>query len=282
MTIDNQLRLPPTSSIEQKPPKSRRKNGRKPFIQRAGFAEKVLWDWLMLLGVLTIPVAVAFATIMFSHQQTLNSQAASERQHQTDLQIAEDQQQQNILQTYLDRMGDLLLAGKLQVSKPDQEGQELGRVRTLIVLSSLDAERKRVVMQFLYEANLITTGKSIVNLSGADLSVANLSGMTLYEVDLSGANLSGANLSGVDLSGANLTGAILSEANFKGAILLGDDLRRAQLDRADLRGADLTGANVTDTDLDLANLNGTIITPYQLAQILHLRGATMPDGSIHP
>jgi len=282
MATDNQLWVPPTSSKDEERPKSDRKNGRKPIIKGTGFTEKALWDWLMLIGVLTIPVAVAFATITFSHQQTLNSQAASEKQHQTDLQIAADQQRQTILQTYLDRMGELLLANKLQVSKPNQEGSELARVRTLIVLSSLDSERKRVVIQFLYETNLITAGKSIVNLSGADLSGVNLSGMTLIGADLSGANLSEANLYEVDLSGANLGGATFSEANLKGASLRGTSLRRSQLDRADLRGADLTGAILYDVDLGFANLTGCIINPYQLVQILNLRGATMPDGSIHP
>jgi hypothetical protein len=32
----------------------------------------------------------------------------------------------------------------------------------------------------------------------------------------------------------------------------------------------------------MATLTGSIINPYQLAQILNLRGATMPDGSIYP
>ncbi len=282
MASDNQLWVPPTTSIDQERPKSRRKNGRIPFIKRIGFAEKALWDWLMLVGTLAIPIALTFATITLTQQQTLNSQAASERQHQTDLQIAANQQQTTILQTYLDRMGDLLLANKLQVSKPDQAGQELARVRTLIVLPSLDAERKRVVMQFLYEANLISAGKSIVDLSGADLSGADLSGMTLINADLSGSNLDLVNLDGVDLTGATLIGATFSEANLRGAALIGASLRRAQLDRADLRGADLIGADITDADLELANLDGTTITPDQLAQILNLRGATMPDGSIHP
>ena len=282
MATDNQLWLPPKSYKDEERPKSHRKNERKPFIKGTGFTEKALWDWLMLIGVLTIPVAVAFATIWFSHQQTLNSQAASERQHQTDLQIAADQQGQVILQTYLDKMGELLLANKLQASNPDQGGRELARVRTLIALSSLDAGRKRVVIQFLYETNLITAGKSVINLSGADLSGVNLSGMTLIGVDLSGAYLSEANFYQADLSGANLDRAILSEANLKGASLRVASLRKDQLDRADLQGADFTGAILYDADLSLANLTGAILSPYQLAQILNLRGATMPDGTIHP
>ena len=258
------------------------KNGRKPLIKETGFAEKALWDWLMLMGVLAIPVAVAFGTFLFSQQQTLTSQAVSERQHETDLKIATDQQRENDLQIYFDRMTALLLAHKLDESKPGQEIQAVARAQTLIVLPRLDAVRKRLVLQFLYEANLITRDNSVVNLRGADLRGANLKGENLFAADLSEADLSEADLTGATLTGATLRFADLSGATLGGATLQGADLSGANLTHADLRFADLSEADLNVVQLNFADLAGTTITREQLAQVLLLHGATMPDGSRHP
>ncbi len=69
-------------------------------------------------------------------------------------------------------------------------------------------------------------------------------------------NLSGANLAGKDLTSVDLSGANLSNANLSGA---------------DLRGADFKNANLINADLSNTNQGST-----------DFRGATMPDGSIHP
>lgn len=104
----------------------------------------------------------------------------------------------------------------------------------------------------------------IPDLSGADLSEAILSGADLSETILIGANLSGANLSIADLSSANLSSADLSRANLWGA-----NLRRAYLSEANLWGANLKDA----TDITIEELE---------KKAKSLKGATMPDGSIHP
>lgn len=69
--------------------------------------------------------------------------------------------------------------------------------------------------------------------------------------DLSGVNLKGVDLRSMDLTGANLTGADLRQA----------DLRGAYLARANLTSAHVEGAIFASTDL---------------------RGAILPDGSVHP
>lgn len=80
----------------------------------------------------------------------------------------------------------------------------------------------------------------------AVLSCRNLEGIDLSDFDLHGVNISFANLSRANLSGANLEGANLSEANLEGALL-----------------------------------SGAIITNEQLAQTKSLKGATMPDATVH-
>ena len=123
-------------------------------------------------------------------------------------------------------------------------------------------------------------------LSGADLYKANLSRADLRGADLSGANLHRANLSGANLHGANLCGAELPQASLRwadlgGADLGGADLRRANLREADLQRADLGGAHLYWADLREADLSGANVNQEQLAQARSLKGATLPDGTVH-
>src|SRR5260370_3039502 len=79
-----------------------------------GFSGKTVWDWLQLLGVLAIPVVLAFASLVFSAQQS-----------QTNNAIAINQQNEAVLETYLDRLSDLLIKNKLGNSKPGNPAREL-------------------------------------------------------------------------------------------------------------------------------------------------------------
>ena len=63
-------------------------------------------------------------------------------QHESDQQLALDQQRATILQTYIDNMRNLLLTGHLTNSAP---ADEVARVQTLSTLRALDADRKSVV-----------------------------------------------------------------------------------------------------------------------------------------
>src|SRR6266496_644397 len=299
MATENNLWIPPSSSKDPERLNRHQQNGRKRFIKGTGFTERALWDWLMLLGVLAIPVAVAFGTLLFSQQLTQSSQAASERQHQTDIQIANEQQQEATLQIYLDHISDLLLNHKLLASKHSgNEVRDVARIWTLTALQRLDPTRKRVVLKFLYEAGLIGgydsingSGKrldAIVALNDADLSGIKLGGVNLSYVNLSGANLrnadlSQANLNSADLSGAHLKSVLLYKANLNGADLGYTDLSEANLNGANLSSANLGGADLSGADLSQADLSGAQdLTQEQLDKAKTLKGATMPDGSKHP
>src|SRR5258707_1608124 len=261
---------------------------------------KTLWDWLQLLGVLAIPVAVVLGVAWFTTKQG----QVSDAEHK-------DNQREAALQAYIDNMLELLLAKNLRSSTEDEEVQKIARVRTLTVLRRLDAERKGSVLQFLHESGLIGKDKRVIhltganligaNLIGANLSGANLSGVYLSRADLSGADLSKANLSGVVLSGAdlslanligaNLSGVYLSGADLSGVYLSGAYLFLANLSKANLSGASLYEANLSlanlsradlsGADLSGANLSGALVTPEQLTATKLLQGVTMPDGSKH-
>ena len=277
-----------------------------------GFVGKTLWDWLGLLAALAIPVVVGFGAAWFTTKQTQASEATNQQQHKTELEIATDNQREAALQEYIDKLSELLLKEHLGELKPEYEGvRKIARVRTLTVLPRLDEERKKSVLQFLYESGLIEKGKSIIdlkgadlsyasmgfaNLSGAELSEANLSYADLGEADLSYASLREANLGNADLHLAKLNGANLSKAYLAGAKLLHADLSGASLKDANLFQAKLISSGdlrdfslllgVSETKLRNTDLRGALlleaeVAPEQLNQTVLLEGATMPDGSIH-
>ena len=129
----------------------------------------------------------------------------------------------------------------------------------------------------LYQAHLAWAMMYDVNLSGADLR-----GADLHRAELGRANLSGGDLSEADLQKANLGNADLSEATIRGANLSGADLSKANLQEAILLNANLHQAKLDDADLSEATLFGADISSEQLDKAKSIKGATMPDGSIHP
>jgi hypothetical protein len=259
---------PPMSSKDQQRIQQQRQHlqrqQRPRFPLRSGFRGRTLWDYLELLAKLALPVFIAIFTLSFTSQQS-----------QSTLRIAQDQQQETALQTYLDRMSDLLFTEHLATSQPGDEVRQVARARTLTLLPQLNATRKGEVIQFLEDAGLLQGNQmvsAIIDLIDADLSYANLYGFNLVDADLSGANLNGAYLSYADLYGADFAFADLSGANLNGA-----NLRHAYLSEADLYGADLRSADLRSADLSHA----LDTTSQQLNTAYSLSGTTMPDGSIH-
>ncbi len=249
---------------------------------------KTLWDWLQLL---VIPLMLAIGAFWLNQLQKSREERATEQRDTTERELARDKQREDLLQTYLDRMSELLLEKQLHspaspyeiLAITRDEVRNVARVRTITILVQLDARRIGYVFAFLREAGLMsTTSESIVSLKGANLTKINFSQARIEQADLSKANLNDADLSKADLSGANLSQAILREAyllgaDLSGANLLGADLSQAILGVADLSQADLIRANLSDADL-----SGAKVTEEQLKTAKSLKGATMPDGSKHP
>ena len=214
---------------------------------------KSLLDWLQLLGVIAIPIVVGFGTAFFTRQQAKTSEAN-----------AQNQQQEELLRAFFDRISELLLDKELSTNP---NIQSIVRARTLAALHILNTERKAIILRFLHDSALLQYVKSFLysldlshtDLVRIDLSEANLGGANLREADLGDANLSKAKLSKAKLSGAklryvNLSRADLGGADLGGADLGGADLREANLREADLGGADLREANLREANLSRANL----------------------------
>ena len=269
---------------------------------------KSLWDWLMLLGVLAIPVVVGLGAVWYTGQQ--EKVRDSEK---TDI------QRETALQEYITKMSELLLHEKLlDPSKTSiDQTRQLARARTLMALRRLDSNRKGILLQFLYDTGLISIGTPIIDLStpaesvditavadlilvanlseanlrdaylpraklsGINLRKANLRRATLIGADLSAADLSEADLHGANLSGASLNTTKLFEANLSKANLTGANLRAAKISGADLRGANLTSATgITSDELEKNSKPAKEVIEEQKKN-KSLEGTTMPDGSKH-
>lgn len=171
------------------------------------------------------------------------------------------------------------------------------RLISIVDLSEVDLSGVKLDMLKLKGAKMHEANLSEADLTGADLSEADLLGANLsraclvaanlrktifYEAILTGANLFRADLHhallfDASMSKANLSETRLSEASLNGAYLIGTDMRKADLNKADLRYAILD-----DSILDEAIMTEAIYTAEQLDKAKSLKGATMPDGSIHP
>jgi hypothetical protein len=205
---------------------------------------KTLWDFLELSGSLAVPFLLLY----------LGNQIQNRDKERAELNIREE-----ALQSYLDRISEILIDSKVNSLDPNDPSLELikdiVRTRTLTLLRSLDGdgERKGAVIRFLVDADLInsylTLDLSSANLRGAKLGGVNLSRAYLSNVDLSNADLSNADLSNTDLSNTDLNNADLSNADLTSAQMYSSRLNNANLTEAELTSAKLNGADFRNAKL---------------------------------
>ena len=246
---------------------------------------KTLWDWMELL---IIPVVLAGGAILLNRSERALERKTAEDRARLERDLATDRQREAALQTYFDRMSELLLKEKLRTTKK-VEVRDVARTRTLSIMRVLDTKRNEMVIQFLREAGLITDENSIF--IRAIMNGINLEGLNLKGVNLKGANLEGANFQSARLEGANLEytileRAILKDANLGWANLAGADLSNASLEdaylaHANLQAAEMWEANLQGTVMWGANLKSAEVTPEQLAKVKTLTNATMTNGKKH-
>jgi hypothetical protein len=227
---------------------------------------RTLWDLVQLLS---IPVVLALAAAWFNRAENDRNREIAAERSKTERRIVLDSQLEVALQTYVDRMTDLLLRedGGLRDSAPDDEIRTVARTRTLMTLRNLDGWRKGLLVRFLHEGRLIDKGNSIVRLWDADLGGA---GLFL-------ANLSAADLSGSDLSKADLVEAVLTKVDLRGA-----DLREADLRFAKLHDANLSDARLNEADLSGANLSEANLSDADLSRVVYDDHTTWPTGFTPP
>lgn len=295
---------------------------------------KTLWDWLDLL---IVPFIIAVGTFFFNREENRRREKLekerekietkrynqeieiADRRYQVDRDIAADKEKEERLQSFYGKMEELLFDRNLRNAENNSDAMHIARAITLTTLRGIDVQRKRFVLQFLYEAKLIDRENTIVqlwgadfrggnfddfylvsaNLAGADFTSSSFRGSTLEkaelrkarfkEVDFFEANLSGAILMGADFENANCLVANFIDSNLVEAYMRGARLDGARLNRADMRGtylysavlqsAYLTDANLQGAYLGFANLFEAMVSDEQIRKADTLHKAILPDGT---
>ena len=207
---------------------------------------KTLWDFLELV---IIPVVLAVGASWFNRVHSENEQKIASQQRKNEQKITSNQQEELLLQNYIDAMTELILEKRLRVIKKDSVDYEdlknIARARTLTVLRALittnmDGKNRRrgSLIRFLHETKLINKENSIISLMNA--------------------NIEEAYMRKFDLRDANLQGASMYKADLRGAVLKRANLENAYLVKTKLQGADFTDANLHD-----AKLTGAFFGEYR-------------------
>jgi uncharacterized protein YjbI with pentapeptide repeats len=258
-----------------------------------GSSGKQFWDYLDLL---IVPAALALGVYWLNQRQTKRDQQAEDAQQERALAVESKRAQDEALQAYFDQMARLVIEYPLRQASPGDNLSTVVRAWTLTVLTRLefDGLRKRSVVQFLYEAGLITKGAAVLDLKEAFLNFANLNDAKLAGVSLHGVSLTKAMMNGTELGQADLSDTMMFGANLLLANLRGADLSRAVLMSANTDSIPLSRSSVTrnpsfdspgpkNANLELADLREVDLTDAyvseeQLLSAASLEGATMPNG----
>ena len=242
---------------------------------------KSLWDWLTPLAALAIPVVVGLGAAWYGTNQTQATDRATNKQRETELQLATDQQREDRFQNYLDHITDLFLKYNLRGGSPDDELRNVARMRTLTTLIRLDPQRINFMLSFLRESGLAATSADnnpIVTFKGAKLSELDLSGVDLNGFDFSNANLKDAKLCGAMLFGANLNGAILYGADLSDAAASTTISDPSMPNKTTTLGANWTKVVLMNANLAHANFRGSSLCDVGLFHA-HLPEADFTEGT---
>ena len=210
---------------------------------------------------MTIGTIGALAGAVVGLIGVLIGQYLTDRRHRQALrQTAELEEQRgnrDALMKYFEVVGQLLT----DPSKADNVSTII-RAQTLALLEGLDPGPKRILLQFLYESNLIGLETPGLSLQGANLQEA-----YLVDVNLERAKLEEANLVEANLERANLAEANLVDVNLRGAKLAGANLKEADLSGAFLQ--EMTEESLTQTQINAALGNDATKLPDHLQRPAH-------------
>ncbi|CAF1192995.1 unnamed protein product [Didymodactylos carnosus] len=227
--------------------------------QRSKTIDLTLKDCGKIVSSILIPILICIFTVVTTLQQHNsaaqqreqdNHLAQKQRELENDIAVQErlqDKQQQddslkeNLFSSYLRDITDLTLHNK---SININDRMQYIRSKILTTLRRLDSERKRNLILFLYESNLISYNeknpqKHVVDLSGADLNNLNFTSTSklkywLKSINLTNVYLINATFINVYLHRADFTNSIMTDSSFSECVLSDSFFKDGILDRADL------------------------------------------------
>ena len=255
-----------------------------------------MYEWLMLLSSLFIPLIIGILSIVLplqqqnlSDRQNENSKIIALNNRLQDMDLLRDQQRQMVLNSYEHDLSELLLkyeslhhggndtsADEDEHEREDDEDDErvslVIRTKTLHAIRQLDPGRKILLIQLLIDSGV----QHRINISHADLSSLIFPpGSTFNQLQLNYVVARNISLKRVGLFQSNFSYSILDNSSFEQSNCSFADFTYASLQQTDWTNTDLTQAM-----FNYSNLLGARLTPQQLAVVNSLQGAILPNGSI--
>jgi uncharacterized protein YjbI with pentapeptide repeats len=249
-----------------------------------------------MIGVFTIVTTLLQQKSSFQQREQDKSESTLLRK-QSD-RLADNLQKETILVNYLNDISKLLITEnhtKILVHI---------RIKTLTSLRQLDPERKRYLLLFLYESELIYQQNfSLLKLNGADFNGVQFSGtldnkcaftgIYLYDVYLSNSSfidcyIDQANFSYSIMYNVVFNKGLLIRVSFKSTLLDNSCFCNMRLSSTSFRGASLANSNFmgaiwsnTMVDFTNANLTGAILSDEQLKNST-LYNCILPNKTLGP
>jgi len=239
---------------------------------------KTLWDWLQLL---LVPVVLAIVAFSFNAGQASMNQ-----------QLEQQSMQEQVVNTYLGQMSNLLLQYRLHDSQLGDPIRAIAQAITLTALDRLDSEHKYIIILFLYRADLLkyhyykhgetecgvpkvlkkefSDEQPIITLSQGNIEGVTINDLSLRCIDLHNMNLEGSNFSTSVLDRADLGLSLATDADFSYTSMNAANLYYLDLSDANLQGALLQYANMRGICLYRARLNGANLQHADLGVYTHL------------
>ena len=206
--------------------------------------------WCKLLISALVPCLLGVFTIMF----TLQQQDLSKQQQEQERWHKLDAQHQTSFNAYIDDISKFLTQ-KSNMTPVLEQTLLYVRTKTLTVLRTLDTERKKFVVLFLYESGFIRD--SGLDLRGADLNNVQLVGP--YKLDklyLPGVFWSNATFIDCNLNNATFDRSLMNNAHFIRSSLESASLVEVSLNNADFKGSTVIFSNFTGAFLVEASFLG--------------------------
>ena len=283
---------------------------------------KTIWDWLNLL---IIPLILTFGAILINNSAQKNINLREEERARLEKEQIEqrenferwvkyDNAREQALQQYLAAMQELILENELRETTQANPVHEIARALTLDILRRLDGERKRLVLDFLYQTGLIYKSNPYVSLIAASFGMnptplispntpirqkadyfddvtraanlqqiylinANLIGAVFCDVVFVNANLKGADFTDANLENANLSGADLKDAIFVRAKLISSKFIAARVENVNFQDSDLNNSSMNEANLQGANFQNADLRHVEF-QHASLRGADFRNANL--
>ncbi|CAF1556455.1 unnamed protein product, partial [Didymodactylos carnosus] len=223
----------------------------------------------LVIGVLTIIYSV--------NQAGINDN--ENKKDQNHIHILGEQQRDTILSNYVRDISQLYLDLDDDENANSKFQSKVAHTMTSATLRQLDPRRRGYLIRYLRELDLLAS----INLTGVDLTKivfprSDVSDIynNYQSIDLSRSILSNATLKQIDLKNSDFAYAVLNDASFALSNCINVNFTYAQLQWTDFSGADVTNATFSYSNLHFSNIRYD-----QLSKARTLRGAILPDGTVH-